>query len=123
MLIDHRTYRIKPGFMNQHLALYEEHGLKAQWKHLGEPLTYMFAESGAMNSLVHQWVYKDAADRAGHAGAEMMKGRGLAGLRQEARRLRPLDGPADLADGAGQVPAAAQAVMRPARRARSGESE
>ena len=27
VLIDHRTYRIKPGFMNQHLALYEEHGL------------------------------------------------------------------------------------------------
>ena len=23
-----------------------------------------FAESGAMNSLVHQWVYEDAADRA-----------------------------------------------------------
>jgi len=72
LLIDHRTYRIKPGFMNQHLALYEEHGLKAQWKHLGEPHVYMFAESGAMNSLVHQWVYKDAADRAARR-AEMMK--------------------------------------------------
>lgn len=72
MLVDHRTYRIKPGFMNQHLAIYEEHGLKAQWKHLGEPLTYMFAESGAMNSLVHQWVYKDAADRA-ERRAGMMK--------------------------------------------------
>lgn len=72
MLIDHRTYRIKPGLMNQHLALYEEHGLKAQWKHLGEPHVYMFAESGAMNSLVHQWVYKDAADRAARR-AEMMK--------------------------------------------------
>jgi hypothetical protein len=72
VLIDHRTYRIKPGHMNQHLALYEEHGLKAQWRHLGEPLVYMFAESGAMNSLVHQWVYKDAADRAARR-AEMMK--------------------------------------------------
>ncbi|MBN8965700.1 MAG: NIPSNAP family protein [Rhizobiales bacterium] len=72
MLIDHRTYRIKPGHMNQHLAIYEEHGLKAQWRHLGEPLVYMYAESGAMNSLVHQWVYKDAADRAARR-AEMMK--------------------------------------------------
>ena len=64
MLVDHRTYRIKPGHMNAHLAIYEEFGLKAQWKHLGEPHAYMFAESGAMNSLVHQWVYQDAADRA-----------------------------------------------------------
>jgi hypothetical protein len=72
LLVDHRTYKIKPGFMNQHLAIYEEHGLKAQWKHLGEPNAYMFAESGAMNSLVHQWVYKDAADRAARR-AEMMK--------------------------------------------------
>jgi hypothetical protein len=63
LLIDHRTYRIKPTHMNTHLAIYEEFGLKAQWRHLGEPHAYMFAESGAMNSLVHQWVYKDAADR------------------------------------------------------------
>ena len=63
MLVDHRTYRIKPTHMNTHLAIYQEFGLKAQWRHLGEPHAYMFAESGAMNSLVHQWVYKDAADR------------------------------------------------------------
>jgi hypothetical protein len=64
LLVDHRTYRIKPGHMNTHLAIYEEFGLKAQWKHLGEPHAYMFAESGAMNSLVHQWVYEAAAARA-----------------------------------------------------------
>ena len=50
MLVDHRTYRIKPTHMNTHLAIYEEFGLKAQWRHLGEPNAYMFAESGAMNS-------------------------------------------------------------------------
>ena len=71
MLVDHRTYRIKPGHMNTHLAIYEEYGLKAQWKHLGEPHAYMFAESGAMNSLVHQWVYDDAADRAKRRAAMM----------------------------------------------------
>ena len=71
MLVDHRTYKIKPGHMNTHLAIYEEFGLKAQWKHLGEPHAYMFAESGAMNSLVHQWVYEDAADRATRRAAMM----------------------------------------------------
>jgi len=49
LLVDHRTYRIKPTHMNTHLAIYEEFGLKAQWRHLGEPHAYMFAESGAMN--------------------------------------------------------------------------
>ena len=71
MLVDHRTYRIKPTHMNTHLAIYEEFGLKAQWRHLGEPNAYMFAESGAMNSLVHQWVYKDAADRETRRAAMM----------------------------------------------------
>ena len=71
MLVDHRTYKIKPGHMNQHLAIYEEFGLKAQWRNLGEPHAYMFAESGDMNSLVHQWVYKDAADRAERRAAMM----------------------------------------------------
>jgi hypothetical protein len=64
VLIDHRTYRIKPAYMQKHLAIYQEFGLKAQRRHLGQPHAYMFAESGAMNTLVHQWVYEDADDRA-----------------------------------------------------------
>jgi hypothetical protein len=31
----------------------------------------MFAESGDMNTLVHQWVYEDAADRARRRAAMM----------------------------------------------------
>jgi len=64
LLVDHRTYRIKPGQMQAHLKLYEDMGFEAQSRHLGKPHAYMFAESGAMNTLVHQWVYEDAADRA-----------------------------------------------------------
>lgn len=71
MLIDHRTYTIKPTHMNRHLAIYEEYGLKAQWRHLGEPHAYMFAETGAMNTLVHQWVYENAADREKRRAAMM----------------------------------------------------
>src|SRR5690606_29342747 len=70
LLVDHRTYRIKPGQMQAHLKLYEELGFAAQSRHLGNPHAYMFAESGAMNTLVHQWVYEDAADRA-HRRAAM----------------------------------------------------
>jgi hypothetical protein len=64
VLVDHRTYRIKPGMTQAHLDIYEKHGLAAQTRHLGAPIAYMFAESGEINTVVHQWAYEDAADRA-----------------------------------------------------------
>jgi hypothetical protein len=64
VLVDHRTYRIKPGKMQAHLDLYEQYGFAAQTRHLGKPLAYMIAESGEINTIVHIWVYEDAADRA-----------------------------------------------------------
>ena len=69
MLIDHRTYTVRPGTMNKQLALYEEFGLKPQKKHLGEPLAYLITETGAINTFVHIWVYKEAADRAARRAA------------------------------------------------------
>jgi len=69
MLIDHRTYTVRPGTMNKQLALYEEYGMKAQKRHLGEPLAYLVAESGELNVYVHIWVYQDAADRAAKRAA------------------------------------------------------
>ena len=64
MLIDHRTYRVRPGTLNAHLELYEKHGFAAQTRHLGQPLAYLYAESGDLNTIVHIWAYEDAADRA-----------------------------------------------------------
>ncbi len=64
MLFDHRTYTCKPGTLPKQMALYEEHGLAAQQRHLGKPLFYAITESGPVNSYVHIWVYQDAADRS-----------------------------------------------------------
>ena len=64
MLIDHRTYRVKPGTVQAHLDLYEQYGYAPQSRHIGKPVAYMFAESGDLNTIVHLWVYEDAADRA-----------------------------------------------------------
>ncbi|MDT3683516.1 MAG: NIPSNAP family protein [Pseudorhodoplanes sp.] len=64
MLIDHRTYVIKPGKMQAHIEIYQKYGYQAQVRHLGKPLAYMYAESGELNTIVHIWMYKDAADRA-----------------------------------------------------------
>jgi NIPSNAP len=63
VLVDHRTYRIRPGFVGPYLDLYQEHGLAAQTRHLGQPLAFMFAESGEINTIVHIWCYDSAADR------------------------------------------------------------
>ena len=44
MIVDHRTYRIKPGHTAMHLKIYEQYGYAAQTRHLGQPVAYMFAE-------------------------------------------------------------------------------
>jgi hypothetical protein len=64
LIVDHRTYRIKPGHTQTHLSIYEEFGFAAQSRHLGQPSAYMYAETGDVNTVVHQWGYEDAADRA-----------------------------------------------------------
>ena len=64
MLVDHRTYRVRPGTLAAHLDIYEKNGFAAQTRHLGQPVAYLFAESGALNTIVHIWGYEDAADRA-----------------------------------------------------------
>jgi hypothetical protein len=63
VLVDHRYYHIKPGMTGAHLDLYEKHGFAAQTRHLGQPLAYMYTESGEVNTLVHIWCYEDANDR------------------------------------------------------------
>lgn len=69
VLIDHRYYRIKPGMVPAHLDIYEKHGFAAQSRHLGKPFAYLFTESGEVNTLVHMWLYEDAADRANKRAA------------------------------------------------------
>ena len=64
MLLDVRTYAVRPGTLKKHLALYTEFGMEAQKRHLGEPVAYLLTESGNPNEFIHIWAYKDAADRA-----------------------------------------------------------
>lgn len=63
MLLDIRTYTVKPGTLNDHLALYAKMGKEPQVRHLGEPLAFLTCETPDPNQYVHIWVYKDAADR------------------------------------------------------------
>jgi hypothetical protein len=64
VLVDVRTYRIKPGMAQAQMDVYEKYGLETQIKYCGEPIAYLSAESGDLNTLVHLWAFKDAGDRA-----------------------------------------------------------
>lgn len=63
VLLDHRTYTVRPGTLNLQLALYEKFGFEAQRRHLGQPLAFLVTETGELNTYVHIWAYEDAADR------------------------------------------------------------
>jgi NIPSNAP len=63
VLVDARTYTIKPGCTGAQLKIYEELGFPQQLKYMGALLDYLQAESGELNTLMHLWVYENAADR------------------------------------------------------------
>jgi len=71
VLVDARTYTIKPGCTPAQLKIYEELGFPVQLKHMGQPLAYLQAESGELNTLLHLWVYENAGDREAKRAAMM----------------------------------------------------
>ncbi len=64
MIVDLRTYRCRPGTASAQMQVYEELGFPTQVKYCGEPIAYLSAESGDLNTLVHLWAFKDAGERA-----------------------------------------------------------
>jgi hypothetical protein len=63
MLIDLRTYRVRPFTLHKQLALFREHGLPVLKKYVGEPLGVFLPLDGDPNSYVHIWVYESFDDR------------------------------------------------------------
>jgi len=63
VLIDHRTYTVRPGTMPAQAELYSKLAYPVQLRYMGEPLYYLLAESGELNTMVHGWVYENAGDR------------------------------------------------------------
>lgn len=63
MIIDLRTYTLRPGAMQRFLELYARDGRAVQVRHLGEPVGHYVTEVGNVNQLVHIWRYRDLDDR------------------------------------------------------------
>jgi hypothetical protein len=63
VIVDHRTYSVRPGKLNTWVELYEKYGLPVQEKHLGRLLGFFVTEVGPLNQVVFMWAYDDAGDR------------------------------------------------------------
>ncbi len=63
MIVDHRTYSIRPGKVQIWLQNYEKYALPVQQKHLGNLLGFFVSEIGPLNQIVFMWAYEDLADR------------------------------------------------------------
>jgi hypothetical protein len=64
MLIEQRTYQLKPGALHEFLRAYEEEGLPLQGEALGNLIGYFKPETGDINRVIQLWGYSSYEDRA-----------------------------------------------------------
>jgi hypothetical protein len=63
MIVDLRTYTVKPGKLPAFLKLYQDHAWPLQQKYLGTCLGWYTVAEGPLNTVVHLWRYESQADR------------------------------------------------------------
>ncbi len=63
MIVDMRTYTVRPGHLAAYVKLYQEHGWPLQQKYLGTCLGWYTTIEGTLNTVVHMWRYESQADR------------------------------------------------------------
>jgi len=63
VIVEQRTYTLRPGATPAFVALVRDEGLAIQAPHLGAPLGYFTSESGTLNQIVHLWGFDSAGDR------------------------------------------------------------
>ena len=64
MVIEHRTYNVKPGAVQELMDLYEKEGMEVHRNILGNQIGYFYTEIGPLNQIVHLYGYKSLDDRA-----------------------------------------------------------
>ncbi|MBA2961411.1 MULTISPECIES: NIPSNAP family protein [Ramlibacter] len=63
MLVEQRTYTLKPLRTRDFLALYERAALPLQKKYLGHLVGFFVSELGPLNQVVHLWAFDSLAER------------------------------------------------------------
>lgn len=63
MLVEHRTYTLHHGRMNEYVERYERYGLPVQERYLGKLYGFFISEIGPLNQVIFLWAYESLADR------------------------------------------------------------
>ncbi len=63
MIVEERTYTVKPGAVWQYYEDYNPRGLEIQKRILGNLIGYFHTEIGTLNKIVHLWGYDSLAER------------------------------------------------------------
>ena len=90
MIVEMRTYTMKPLRAAEFLALYEQLALPLQRKYLGNLIGFFLTEVGPLNQVVHLWGFDSLAERE-RRRHEMEADPAWAVYRQRLRELDPLD--------------------------------
>ena len=86
MIVELRTYTIKPLRTGDFLAVYERLALPLQKKYLGRLIGFFVSEVGPLNEVVHLWAFDSLAERE-RRRAEMEGDPGWADYRNALREL------------------------------------
>ena len=63
MIVELRTYTVRPLRAGDFLALYERLALPMQKEHLGHLIGFFVTEVGPLNQVVHLWGFDSLAER------------------------------------------------------------
>jgi hypothetical protein len=63
VILDERTYAIRPAHVRTCLELYVAEGMALHVSHLGDLVGWFTSDTGVVNEVVHIWRYADAGDR------------------------------------------------------------
>ncbi len=63
MIVDMRIYTVKPGRVDDFVAMYGEHAWPLQQQYLGHCLGWYTGVEGQLNQVVQLWRYESQADR------------------------------------------------------------
>src|SRR5258706_15097864 len=58
MIVEHRTYTMKPGTIPEYFRLYQSEGLPIQRRYLPAMIGYYTTELGPLNQVIHLWAYQ-----------------------------------------------------------------
>jgi len=63
MIIEHRTYTLPHGALDDYLDRFEHQALPVLMRHLGHLLGVFVSEIGPLNQVLHIWAYDSLAER------------------------------------------------------------